>query len=359
MEDDKPSKEVKQEPLEETPNSKTPNPQSPPNNPDGQNAQAVSNQSVQNDIEAIGNRVKRAEWFMIGLTAAIALFALAAVIVGGLQWHVMNGQLTEMRNGGVDTHNLAVAAGKQARASKALAEQAKAQTEKMRQALATAATQATATRDLATQAKRQANTASDAIKASRRPWIMVDVSIDSGEFSEEGLRLTIKFSFTNKGADPALYVIPDFDIVSEEAEEKSHPNFSPIGFVKRSLEKLCGEFKDRQNRGGPNNGGFTVFPDQPRSISIGEAMPPNKVAAANVWAWMSDPSKNPNHMPVPHVISPIVLGCVDYEFGSPREDHQTWFAYQLPPLTVTNGPIAQGLLVLTPMLIDRDAFYAD
>jgi uncharacterized membrane protein len=208
-------------------------------------------------------------------------------------------------------------------------------------------------------AEKAANVAKDTLIAARRPWIMVDVSIDAAEFDQGALRLTVKFTFTNKGADPALYVIPAFDIVSMAAEEHNDPKFSPIGFVKRSLEKLCGEFKDRQNRGGPNNGGFTVFPDQPRTISITTAMPPDKVAAANLFEWMSDPSKNPGNEPVPHVISPIVLGCVDYEFGTPREDHQTWFAYQLPPINIAAGAIPDGLLHLQPMLFDRDAFYAD
>jgi len=39
---------------------------------------------------------------MIGLTAAIALFALGSVIVGVLQWSAMEGQLGEMKSSGID-----------------------------------------------------------------------------------------------------------------------------------------------------------------------------------------------------------------------------------------------------------------
>jgi hypothetical protein len=96
MEDKKPSGNVDQQPLNHGPSGETINPPSSPNSPDGQNTQAISNQSVQKEIENIDDRVKRAERWMIGLTGAIALFALAAVIVGVLQWNAMSGQLTEM-----------------------------------------------------------------------------------------------------------------------------------------------------------------------------------------------------------------------------------------------------------------------
>jgi hypothetical protein len=61
---------------------------------------------------------------MIWLTAAIAFFALCSIIVGVFQWSAMRGQLAEMHSGGIDTHDLAVAAGRQARDTERLAEQA-------------------------------------------------------------------------------------------------------------------------------------------------------------------------------------------------------------------------------------------
>ena len=72
----------------------------------------------------------------------------------------MRGQLNEMKSGGKDTHDLAVAAGKQADAAKTQSEQAKAQTEKMGAALGKTdgfieqtATQARATNTIATSAE--------------------------------------------------------------------------------------------------------------------------------------------------------------------------------------------------------------
>src|SRR5579863_8458421 len=40
----------------------------------------------------------------------IATFTVVIALVGILQWLVIGGQLTEMKNGGVDTHELAVQA---------------------------------------------------------------------------------------------------------------------------------------------------------------------------------------------------------------------------------------------------------
>src|ERR1019366_4589782 len=63
------------------------------------------------------DRVKRAEWLMIGLTSGIVALTLGLVVVGILQWRVMSGQLGEMKSGGVDTHDLVQAAKTQAAAN--------------------------------------------------------------------------------------------------------------------------------------------------------------------------------------------------------------------------------------------------
>lgn len=86
----------------------------PPDPPNAQAAESVGEQSMEGKVEELEDRVKKAEIWMIGLTAAIALFALCSIVVGILQWNVMKGQLKVMQDGGTDTHNLAIAAGNQA-----------------------------------------------------------------------------------------------------------------------------------------------------------------------------------------------------------------------------------------------------
>jgi hypothetical protein len=105
---------------------------------------------------------------------AFFTFVLAATSVGTV-W-ILRNQLTEMHKGGIDTHDLAVAAGKQADAAKAQSEQAKAQTKKMAESLRKtdaliriASEQAVATTKLVEAAKQQADTAS----AGLRPWIRI------------------------------------------------------------------------------------------------------------------------------------------------------------------------------------------
>ncbi len=107
MPDDKPSDRIEEQPREQPPGSKPIDSPPPPNNPNPPAAQGISRQEVRSEVQNIEDRVKRAERWMIGLTGAIALFALCSVIVGILQWCAMSGQLTEMHNGGIDTHDLA------------------------------------------------------------------------------------------------------------------------------------------------------------------------------------------------------------------------------------------------------------
>jgi hypothetical protein len=46
------------------------------------------------EVAELRGKIKRAELWMIWLTGAIALFGLGTVIVGGLQWRAIKGQLT-------------------------------------------------------------------------------------------------------------------------------------------------------------------------------------------------------------------------------------------------------------------------
>lgn len=88
---------------------------------------------------------------------AIVVLTVGIVIVSILQWRAMSDQLAEMRNGGQDTHALAVAAGEQADKTRDLAER---------------------TKDIADQAviqakasKQLAQNAVDALHMGYRPWI--------------------------------------------------------------------------------------------------------------------------------------------------------------------------------------------
>jgi hypothetical protein len=72
-------------------------------------AQPVRSKPQQASLTDLEEKIGRVDRWMIRLTAAIAMFTLALVVVGGFQWNAMRGQLKEMHDGGVDTHDLAVA----------------------------------------------------------------------------------------------------------------------------------------------------------------------------------------------------------------------------------------------------------
>lgn len=75
-----------------------------PEQPNSATTQPVANDSVTTDVKDLEGRIRRAEVWMIGLTAAIAFFGLCAVIVGTLQWCAMRGQLAEMGRQGTLMH---------------------------------------------------------------------------------------------------------------------------------------------------------------------------------------------------------------------------------------------------------------
>src|SRR5579862_1877652 len=110
MPDDTRSEGIKQEAIQQTPETEPIHPPTLPDNPPAPPAKTVPENNVDAAVHAIEDRVKRAEWLMIGLTAGIVLLTLGLVIVGILQWRVMSGQLGEMKSGGDDTHALALAA---------------------------------------------------------------------------------------------------------------------------------------------------------------------------------------------------------------------------------------------------------
>ena len=96
MVDDDSGKSIEQHPVQEGPDSGAVNPPPSPNNPPSPPTQSVTDKGVESAVHAIEDRARRAEWLMIGLTAAIVLSAIGGVIVGALQWSTMRGQLGEM-----------------------------------------------------------------------------------------------------------------------------------------------------------------------------------------------------------------------------------------------------------------------
>jgi hypothetical protein len=192
MPDEKPSGGIPTEPADEIRPSEAVNPPTPPNNPPAQATQPIGAQEHDSEISDLKDEVRTAEKYMLWLTGAIAFFALCTIGVGLLQWNVMSGQLGEMKSGGVDTHNLADAAKKQADKAETLA---------------------TETHTLAVAANTSANAAKDANNIARiasrsvqRAFIVVDhLDISAVRFpSGQVERWIVNPVVTNSGNTPTV-----------------------------------------------------------------------------------------------------------------------------------------------------------
>jgi hypothetical protein len=195
-------------------------------------------------------------------TALIFIATGVYAILSGGQLYVMRHQLTEIKNSSADTHDLAIAAGKQADAAKTQSDQAVAQTDKMGKSLEKTDSLIRATADLAAQAKRSANLSAtnlqasqDAIHLDERPWIgIAGVTTDGGTETQDAFRVeSVSIAFHNSGKTPAVRMkleccmfssilwrlpIPDYDETVKENERskqalrdseiKQHPELAKI-----------------------------------------------------------------------------------------------------------------------------------
>src|SRR6266700_1546821 len=163
------------------------------NDATSQKTQSV-NSDPQRKIEKLETTIKIDQWIMIGLTAAIAL-------AGILQWRTLTGQLGEMHTTGIDTHDLAVAAGKQADAAKKQSEQAKAQTNRMKDSLERTDRLIKSTNDLAAQARRQADITREALITAQRAFVNLK-TLNAIHFANVQER-EVSSQWRNDGTTPA------------------------------------------------------------------------------------------------------------------------------------------------------------
>jgi hypothetical protein len=158
----------------------------------------------------------------------IILTALAIIVAGltgaAIYWQAQIGAetLAEIKKGGTDTHDLAVAAKSQADAAKATADSAKV-------IAASALTQATATNYLANQAKRQADIATEALRSNiesanqdRRPWVgLQSLQCNNCRQDTDGSAIIGELSavLVNTGKTPAIDMVVSWTFESTKASD--------------------------------------------------------------------------------------------------------------------------------------------
>jgi hypothetical protein len=180
MPDEKPGQSIQKETVQQVAATEPVNPPTPAYTPYSETAQQQADTKVQRDVQGIEDRIRHAERWMIGLTIAIAFFALCSVVVGILQWNAMNGQLSEMRSGSVDTGHLVEATQKQAGA-------AAQQVGSMAALAINARNQADRTKDLADRMKDQADRTRELVAQSR-------VSADATKSAADTAAITLRQS---------------------------------------------------------------------------------------------------------------------------------------------------------------------
>lgn len=201
MQDDESRGRVRQEPADQVSGPEMSAQSASPTHSSGIPVHRIPQAPKRTEIQQIADRVKRAEWWMIWLTAAIAFSGFCAVGVGFMQWH-------EIHSGSTDTHTLAEAAKSQADRMTDVS----AAADKIREAAQNMVTQDQRIADNAKKAldasNKQSRTALDAAIAQnrldQRPWIGI------GQFRvarfEETKPVTIEVHIVNSGKTPALNV---------------------------------------------------------------------------------------------------------------------------------------------------------
>lgn len=156
--------------------------------------------------------------WMIRFTGVIAFAAVVQGVIAYYQWTamsdqlaIMDNQLREIREGGKDTHELAVSAKTQADSTKAVADSTLAQVE--------------ATNKLAKEAKRSADIAGMSLTASkklseedRRAWVSVESVREIKPQIGKPLLFSVSFKNTGKTPGKRFSVIVSREITDKDRE---------------------------------------------------------------------------------------------------------------------------------------------
>ena len=232
MPDNDPSESVENDPIQEESDAETVGPL--PNGPHSQTAHPTPAQEMQREVHDIEDRVKWAERWMIGLTFAIAFFGLCSVGVGLLQWNAMSGQLGEMKSGGKDTHDLAVAATGQAQA---------------------AAISANAAKSAADTAVKALDDTRTSFALNQRPYLVADIPRFVRSPAVDGQPIAVSVTFKNIGKTPAIKRRTQVDLLRFRATAKSDQITKGIEryfkFIEGAFESLSKRADDPGGKYGP------------------------------------------------------------------------------------------------------------
>ncbi|HKW65460.1 MAG TPA: hypothetical protein VJN89_23115 [Candidatus Acidoferrum sp.] len=212
--------------------------------------------------------MKLSDKLMILFTAVIAITGIIGAVIFYYQLDAMKGQLAEMKSGSGDTHELAVAAGKQADAAKTqsentikLAVAAKKQADAAADQVKKLQAGVQETSRLASAAQDANGISKQAMENQTRPWIGIegDPQLTSFRITPAGiLRMTFDFVVRNYGQSPAILAGTPHFILSDLVKPE------PRMWVVNGKQDVC-------DYGEPLPGGPRGAPRFPQPVFQGSA----------------------------------------------------------------------------------------
>jgi hypothetical protein len=155
------------------------------------------------------------EWAQLGVSLALAIIGIFVLCIYWGQLDTMQRTLKEIEKGSGDTHELAVAAGKQADAAKAQADNTAKQVRELDASVRQASRLAKAT-----------ETANANVLNADRPWIGASLTVDGFE-TNKAPKVTL--TFTNSGKRPAKVTLIQYrwTMYSEFPKNVTYPPSGP------------------------------------------------------------------------------------------------------------------------------------
>jgi hypothetical protein len=190
--------------------------------------------------------------------------------------------------------------------------------------------------------------------AGQRPWIYADVALyrppdPAGRslwFEDDGLHITVEFILHNTGSLPANSVRIDM---------RPHVMLTAPIVAQR---ELCDPL-----RTAPVNAlgtiGPSLFPGQSYTERQSWVLPMAEIEKDPAYKLFSEaPNRPAGEVPM---ISPLIVGCVDYQIPGGKEHHQTRFAFRLSGSIELNRALYTGGVPLTkePLPIENFGWIRD
>jgi hypothetical protein len=163
------------------------------------------------------------------------------------------------------------------------------------------------------------------LEQSERAWLKVSVTADSGfEFtSDGGARITVRAHIQNIGNSAATGITSSVKLVLSPLDDSrgGKPFFDePL----RQQTELCEKLTKTPIATGKTQSDFeqVIFPnDTDGSIGHGTVVSKGEVDKAKKSVFGKSGAEE--------LIAPFIVGCVDYQFATATQHHQTGFIYML------------------------------